>query len=71
MTHGSRLSVRIDKERCQGHARCAAVAPDLFELDELGYGREIGDAGVRPELEAKAVLARANCPEGAIEIIEE
>ena len=67
----SRLKVRVDRERCQGHARCAALAPELFELDEFGNGREIGDGAVAEALVDKAYLAKANCPEMAIDVIEE
>lgn len=65
------LKVRVDRERCQGHARCTALAPQLFILDEMGSAHEIGDGIVAPSLEDKARLAKANCPEIAIEIIEE
>ena len=65
------LRVRVDRERCQGHARCNALAPELFDLDELGNAREVGGGNVPPGLEDKAWLARANCPELAIEVIEE
>ncbi|HVJ52433.1 MAG TPA: ferredoxin [Aliidongia sp.] len=67
----SGLRVRVRSERCQGHARCVAHAPELFELDELGYSHEIGAGVVALGLEGKARLAKANCPEFAIEIIEE
>ena len=33
---------RIDRVRCQGHARCVALAPEIFEADALGNGRAIG-----------------------------
>jgi ferredoxin len=71
MSQQARLKVRVDRTRCQGHARCNALAPELFDLDELGNAREVGDGGVPPGLEEKAWLARANCPELAIEVIEE
>ena len=71
MAEEPRLKVRIDREKCQGHARCFALAPELFELDELGNGRERGGGTVVPGLEDKAYLARANCPEFAIEVIED
>ncbi len=64
------MRVRVDRERCQGHARCFALAPELFELDELGNARERGTGVVAAELEDKARLAQANCPELAIDIIE-
>ena len=65
MSQKTRLKVRVDRARCQGHARCNALAPELFDLDELGNARETGDGSV------PAGLARANCPELAIEVIEE
>ena len=63
--------VKVDRERCQGHARCAALAPELFSLDELGNAREIGDGTVPPALVEKAWLAKANCPELAIAVEED
>jgi ferredoxin len=66
-----RLRVRVDREKCQGHARCFALAPELFELDEMGNSHERGDGSVPPGLEAKAHLAQANCPELAVEVTEE
>jgi ferredoxin len=62
------LRVRVDRTLCQGHARCVALAPELFEADEFGGGREIGDGGVSSDLENKAWLAKANCPEFAIDV---
>ena len=31
-----RLRVHVDPESCQGHARRQALAPELFELDDVG-----------------------------------
>jgi ferredoxin len=64
------VKVKVDRERCQGHARCAALAPELFALDELGNAQEIGDGTVPQALVDKAYLAKANCPEQAIEVTE-
>src|SRR5947209_12301239 len=58
-----RLRVRVDPDKCQGHARCKALAPELFELDEYGNAHEAGDGTVPPGLEDKAWLAKSNCPE--------
>ena len=66
-----KLKVKVDREKCQGHARCAALAPELFALDELGNAHEIGDGSVPDALVDKAYLAKANCPELAIDVIEE
>ena len=62
------MKVRVDRERCQGHARCAALAPELFALDQFGNAREAGDGTVPAGLADKAYLAQANCPEFAIEV---
>ena len=71
MSDPTRLKLRIDREKCQGHNRCKALAPELVELDAYGNAHEIGDGTIPPGLEEKAHLAKANCPEFAVEIIEE
>jgi len=63
------LRMRVDRTLCQGHARCVVLAPELFEADEFGGGREIGDGGVPSDLENKAWLAKANCPEFAVDVV--
>lgn len=65
------MRVHVDTERCQGHNRCYAIAPDLFDVDDLGYAHELNDGQVPAEREAQARLAAANCPELAIEISED
>jgi ferredoxin len=66
-----KLKIRVDSEKCQGHARCKSLAPELFDLDEFGNAHERGNGCVPAGLEDKAWLARSNCPEIAIEVIEE
>jgi ferredoxin len=66
-----KLKIRVDHEKCQGHARCKSLAPELFDLDEYGNAQARGDGRVLAALEDKAWLAKANCPEVAIEVIEE
>jgi ferredoxin len=66
----ARIKLRVVQKKCQGHARCHALAPELFILDEFGNAREAGLAAISVELENKAFMAHANCPEGAI-LIEE
>lgn len=65
------MQVRVDREKCQGHNRCYALAPELFDVDDFGDAHEIGDGLVPPELEHKARLAVANCPEYAITISDD
>jgi ferredoxin len=64
------MKIRVDPEKCQGHARCYGLAPELFDVDEYGQASVIVDV-VPPELEHKAQLAIANCPEYAIEVVSE
>jgi ferredoxin len=62
------MRITIDEGLCQGHARCAALVPELFDVDEDGYGL------VRPGCEQvadgdeRAMLAIDNCPEQAIRL---
>ena len=67
----AKLRIHVDQDKCQGHSRCKALAPELFNLDEFGNAHEIGDGAVPEWLEEKAWLAQANCPELAVEITED
>ena len=62
------MRVQIDSEKCQGHNRCYALAPELFDVDDYGSAVVVGDGVVPEELRDKARLAVANCPEFAITI---
>ncbi len=64
------MKIVIEKEKCVGHARCAATGGDLFPLDDNGYiAIEIFDVPSGHETGARRG-ARA-CPERAISVIEE
>lgn len=63
------MRVSVDKGRCQGHARCHAVNPDLFPLDDVGFSA-LASAEVPPGWEADARAAVNNCPEMALTIEE-
>jgi ferredoxin len=65
------VKVRVDPEKCQGHNRCYALAPELFEVDDYGMSSAKDDGAVPAGLEDKARLAEANCPEFAIHIEED
>jgi ferredoxin len=65
------MRIRVDGAKCQGHNRCWVIAPELFDLDELSNAHEKHDGVVPPELEEKARLAIANCPERAIMTVRE
>jgi ferredoxin len=65
------MRIRVDGEKCQGHNRCWVIAPELFDLDEMSNAHEKNEGIVPPELEEKARLAIANCPERAILTVRE
>ncbi len=64
------MKVHVDPALCQGHNRCYALAPELFDVDDFGNASEKGDGNVPAELVEQARLAVANCPEYAITITE-
>jgi ferredoxin len=65
------MKLQINSELCQGHGRCYDLAPGLFGADEEGYGQVLGDGIVPQDAEHDASLAELNCPEQAIELLEE
>jgi ferredoxin len=65
------MRIHLDAEKCQGHNRCYALAPELFDVDEYGQSVLLVDGDIPEALHASARLAAANCPEYAIKIIED
>ena len=64
------MIIRIDKARCTGNARCWAVAPELYPLDDEGYIAVTGFT-VPPGQEDLARRGARACPERVIEIVAE
>ncbi|MBV1893016.1 MAG: ferredoxin [Ilumatobacteraceae bacterium] len=60
------MRVQLDVDKCQGHNRCYVLAPELFDVDDLGQAILIVEGDLDPGLEGKARLAASNCPEYAI-----
>ena len=61
------MKVRVEDELCQGHARCYALCPSVFDLDDGGHA-VVRDVVIGPEIEELVRTAAVNCPEGAIVI---
>jgi ferredoxin len=59
------MKIHIDKSKCVGNARCAAVSESLFPLNEDGYiaVEEIDVPSGMEELARRGALA---CPERII-----
>lgn len=67
----TRWILTIVPDKCQGHNRCYALAPELVEVDEYGAARAKGDGAVPEALLDKARLAVKNCPEHAVRLTQE
>ena len=61
------MKVTVDADRCQGHARCWEICPEVFALNEEGNA-EIAVPEVPAGLETQVEKAAANCPERAISV---
>ena len=57
------LLPRVDEFSCCGHGDCAAVAPDLFRVDEIAVVTGSGP-------DALVLEAARSCPAMAIEVID-
>tara|TARA_B100000949_G_scaffold51698_1_gene45337 strand:- start:2658 stop:2855 length:198 start_codon:yes stop_codon:yes gene_type:complete len=64
------MKIKAKIENCAGHARCAAVAPELFELNDEGYF-ETAEINVPSGQEALAKRAVRACPERILSIDED
>ncbi|MGW1546849.1 ferredoxin [Streptomyces sp. NPDC002346] len=62
------MKVNADVTRCQGHGRCALLAPDVFDVGDDGKVvvllGEASDAHVADVREAVT-----SCPEAALELV--
>lgn len=60
----------VDTALCSGHGACAAVAEEVYSLDDAGFNAVTGvEVEVPAELEAAAVEGADACPDQAIRIL--
>lgn len=64
------MKIRINKSACVGNARCAAISPELFPLDEDGY-IAVDEIDVPPGMEQLARRGARACPEKIIIVVED
>jgi len=64
------VKIKIDGERCTGHGRCYALAPEVFEPDDEGHSVLLIEGDIPADLEPKARIGVDNCPEQAISIVD-
>lgn len=60
------MRINFDRDACQGHNRCYTLAPELFDVDDMGTAVLKVTGDVPAELHDKAQLCADNCPEYAI-----
>lgn len=71
MSKTSRWIINVHPDKCQGHNRCYAIAPELVEVDDYGNAKAKGDGVVPDALLEKARLAVKNCPEHAVRLTQD
>jgi len=59
--------VVVDWVRCDGHAICVELLPEVLELDDWGFPMVRGPVPAR--LERLAERARASCPSLALRLV--
>lgn len=62
------LTVVLDRTKCCGYTLCATEAPDVFSIDDQGFG--VVMAPVSVELSEQARRGADACPAGAISVVE-
>lgn len=63
------MKVRLDRDKCAGHAQCYAIDPDLFPIDDHGYSI-LEEHVVNPDDEARVRDGVAACPELALTMFD-
>jgi ferredoxin len=64
------MKVMVDPDRCEGHARCVELAPEVFALNDEGLSTVLLDHPGE-ELRAKVEAAVRLCPRQAILLTED
>ena len=61
------MRVKVNPQACQGNGRCAAVSPEIYTLDDLGYNVS-GEFAITDEQGEAAFRGAGECPERAIQV---
>jgi ferredoxin len=62
----------VDEAMCSGHGLCAAIAPEVYTVDDEGFNAEIGlTLDVPAGQEQAARMGARSCPDAALAIIED
>ena len=72
MTSTVVMKIHIDEGLCSGHGRCYTLGSSIIQADDEGFPVQLGqdvEIPVGDEEAGRRVIA--NCPEGAIRVVEE
>ena len=59
------MKLEVDKDICIGCGACAAICPDVFEIDEDGLAISVVNE-INEEVKEDAIDAKEGCPVNAI-----
>ena len=59
------MKLVVDKDICIGCGACAAICPDVFEIDDEGFAISVVD-NVNEDVKEDAIDAKEGCPVNAI-----
>ena len=59
------MKLVVDKDICIGCGACAAICPDVFEIDDDGLAVSVANE-INEEVEEDAIDAKEGCPVNAI-----
>ena len=62
------MKVHVDPDRCRGHARCVAIAPEAFRFLDLEDRAMVDNDAVNGVDGALLLEAEQECPERAITV---
>ncbi|MCE5290997.1 MAG: ferredoxin [Nocardiaceae bacterium] len=63
------MKIRVDRDRCEGHAMCIALVPDIFDFGDDGKVRLLTEAVEGNQVD-DAQLAVDSCPVQALRLTE-
>lgn len=64
------MRIKVDTTLCTGHAMCAAMAPEIYILDDFGNCAADG-MQVPADMEEAARAGELACPERAIRLVSD
>ncbi|MBF6451103.1 ferredoxin [Nocardia aobensis] len=62
------MRIEIDRDRCEGHAMCEAIAPAYFSVDDEGTLTVLQDE-VPVGADAEVKSATLGCPVAALKLV--